>query len=734
MLNLGPFYKTFSVLILNQENATNYFCIISLILVSIMICMIFFAEKIKYSDKIFIICAIITILIFRSLSLYSDSQNPDEGQHLANAISISHNPRLWVSTDTTTFGPMCSLSILFIRFVINIFLLPIGKSIGITYFLLRLLNIIILSVSFVFLNKIFEKRLNKRIAWAISLFYVLFFSFNWDTNFQAFNSEYIYIIFITLSMYYLYKFMDNCKIIPLWISGFFCGIMPLVKLQTIPICMIVILWGLYLLLSKDNIKLFKKNINKKVSLIWYLGCVALPTFLLFFYLLLYKDGITNAYFYYIANANAHIGKFTIGQYIIHFFTKILPWLIEQKWYSTIFIIPCIAFLIIYNFRIFRISINSNWVFSCLLFLFGLLAVNHPMRLFPHYMLFLVIPAFIFIMETVVIISQSEYRKIEFLYSKINFHRNFINKNNVLIFIIIFVSLISFKSFPHNILTESILSSKGIVGSTMPYLSPVSQYIKNNTDVEDNIVVWGWEQRVFVFSNRKSATAQTDIQRLYYPYPKKNIEMYIADIHKNKPKFIIDIVAPRSFAYQDENDYSLEKHNQVWQAICDDYSLLFKIPVSGGSYKIYSNVKLNEIYKNLTQISKITIPLNISEISSNDINSIYLNNSNLVLECGSYDPHIIFKLNEPISLHNITFCNIKIKCSNNISGDLQIFYDFGDGFNEMNSFNAKIDILSEIDEIHYPIFDWKGRTNLLSFRIDPPNDSIFEIESIELIIK
>jgi hypothetical protein len=731
MLNLGPFYEVVSSWIINQKYAANIFCALAIILVLTLVCMIFLAEKIKYSRRIFIACAIITIIIFRALSLYDNIYNPDEGHHLTNSITLSHDLRPWVSTNSATTGPFTSLLILLFHSVVNLFLRPIGASLGMTYFFLSLMNIVILSTSFVVLNKLFEKKLNKNIAWSLSFFYVLFFSFSWHMDLQAFNSEYVSLFFISLSVYYLYKFMDNIKIIPLLMSGLFCGIMPFVKLQTIPLCAVLVLWGIFILLRKESIVIFKRNINKSFALIYYFGCIALPTILLVLYCLSYKDGIHNAWHYYIVDAASYVGEKSLGEYIVYFFTILLPWFLKEYWFSNIFIVSCLAFLIVFNFHVFRKQINSNWVFSCLLFLFSLLAILTPMRLFSHYILFLVIPAFLLIMESIVIINVTDYKKIEFPGFKIP---QLFSKINIISFVIIFFSIFLFKTFPHNILTQTVLSSKRIIGTVNTNLTQVSKYIAQNTSYSDCIVVWGWEGRIYVFSNRKAGTAITDTSGLYFPYPSKNIDMYISDIHRNKPKYIIDVVAPGSFRLEDENIYSLEKHDRVWQAIKNDYTLIEKIPVGKGSYKIYTNDVMN-IHRELTLISKINLPQNISDVSVNDINSVNINNGNLILECGTNDPHINFWLDKPINLVDYLFTTIKINCSNNIAGYFEVYYDFGDdGFSGVNSFSINIDILPQMTEIYCPISDFRGRKNLVAFRIDPPSGAIFEIESIELMGK
>jgi hypothetical protein len=120
-------------------------------------------------------------------------------------------------------------------------------------------------------------------------------------------------------------------------------------------------------------------------------------------------------------------------------------------------------------------------------------------------------------------------------------------------------------------------------------------IIQRTDPDDYIVVWGWEARINIYTNRRSATAQSDIARLktlWESYSHENVTNYINDIKMNRPKLIIDVVAPNSFAFSEEK-YALENYKEVWEAIKNDYELTDIYPVDSGSFKIYTR-KMNKV--------------------------------------------------------------------------------------------------------------------------------------------
>lgn len=322
------------------------------------------------------------------------------------------------------------------------------------------------------------------------------------------------------------------------------------------------------------------------ALILYFGVAALPSLLLFLYLLI-EGSVANFWFYFISNARAHIGSYSIGSYITYFILELMPFFLKFQWYDSIFIISFISLLLVKKLCSFQTHTNSDWIFSCIFFFSGIWAITQSRSMFFHYILFLVVPALILVNETLVVLSKESFKAFNFNGIKIPKKlQRLLSKENVVVLVGVCLSMVLFRSFSANVSTQTIFSTKTIVGRANPFLTEMSQYVVENTDKDDYIVVWGWEQRVLVLANRKSGTAQTDIQRLYPPYSERNIDMYIADIQKNKPKLIVDVVAPGSFNYFDKEIYSLEKHERVWAAIQNDYELTDVLASGDSTYRVY----------------------------------------------------------------------------------------------------------------------------------------------------
>jgi hypothetical protein len=216
-------------------------------------------------------------------------------------------------------------------------------------------------------------------------------------------------------------------------------------------------------------------------------------------------------------------------------------------------------------------------------------------------------------------------------------------------------------------------------------------------------------------------------------------------------------------YTNSNDGLLQIFYDYGSGIVEQYSSernipsdlnwsTIRLPVIGWDYeKSLKAIRIdppndtNFVIKNIKIISreekirfksiyKIVIPGDISQIPTIDIDSIIINDSILNLKCGTYDPQFVLITNKPLESRYSGELFVKINCSNSKSGILQFFYDYGDGFNEENSFLSDIEIISEMTEVYYPIVNWRDGEQLVSLRIDPPSGSLFQIESIEIVEK
>jgi hypothetical protein len=158
------------------------------------------------------------------------------------------------------------------------------------------------------------------------------------------------------------------------------------------------------------------------------------------------------------------------------------------------------------------------------------------------------------------------------------------------------------------------------------------------------------------------------------------------------------------------------------------SLFYKRDVKVNFYKIKDNRPYSDMRPVMVPKANIPIPQDITGILVNDVLSMDKTDEILTLHCGTYDPYICLLLQEPID--NPSNSVLEIKYSNSTAGTIQFFYDFGNGYNEIDSVPIRLDS-SEKSTLRVPVVNWQTGTKLVSIRIDPPNGTKFELESIWL---
>ena len=142
----------------------------------------------------------------------------------------------------------------------------------------------------------------------------------------------------------------------------------------------------------------------------------------------------------------------------------------------------------------------------------------------------------------------------------------------------------------------------------------------------------------------------------------------------------------------------------------------------GDLDLFGEIELN-------YIAHIPMSQDVSIGYINGLHSLDILDDSMVLYCGDDDPMVFFPLQEPITRPSDKLY-IEIECTNSKSGTLTIFYDLGEGLNETNKSRLIIKELPEMTKIRLRIIGWQAGANLYSIRIDPPDDTRFEIKSIK----
>lgn len=583
-LHYGPFYEEISRLFSSAKYLDPLLPLLAVCLLFVLLRWAWHAGKgnKKVGEIIFIGTGILIFFIYRGLSFYRDQLNPDEGMLLTAALGVASDGKLWVSADTTTLGPVCYSLIALMSKVVRF----LGLGGDVTYFLGRFTNTMLLTGTFFFLYKTSAKNISLRLSRMVLLFFVCFFSFNSNFDLHAYNTEFVFCFIFSVCLFLFYKIKGTARYGYLISAGALCGLLPYVKLQTIPMMAAYIAWVLYEMwrISKTPGAACPAMLTVKRCAVFISG-VLIPTLTLVAYCSTYESGLSNAWFFYVENASAHVDS----MFSLSFLGKVhqtLTGFIGLPWYNLLFV-PVLLSVVLLLFV--RPRLTADWVFSGLLLLATLFAMLRTGSFFYHYMVFLAVPSMFFLITTLRLVSDVTLPK----QSK---KTGRIKKENILLIVMLALWTVLFHGFFSNIRNQIKDNKQEIIGKNQ-LMSHMSQFIMQQTGSDDYIVVWGWEFRPYVYTNRRSATAQPNIERIWTVesdasgawggrYPRKNIDIFIHGLTANKPKLIIDIVAPGFFAFQEEK-YSIQNNKEIWAVIKDDYEIIFKYQVNGGTCEIYA---------------------------------------------------------------------------------------------------------------------------------------------------
>jgi hypothetical protein len=486
--------------------------------------------------------------------------------------------------DSTTLEPLCYL----LPALLAVVLIPLKGGYEITLFTGRLCGMLLLMGAVLFLHRVAVKHVAQQFARLLTLAVVVYFSFSWNYEVQAYNSEYLFLFFSCAYLYVLETMEEKPKASSIALAGLLIGLFPYIKLQVLPMAATLGLWTIYVLVKATTIEEGNTVAARRQAFKWVgIYCIAalVPTVLLVGYVSTYPDGLSQATLFYLKNAAAHTTLPLISRQFINRSIATLGGFCFTPWMgAALTTVVCFAatmglFAVLFRresgFLATIKTLDITWRFSLLLLLAALFAVARPGSGFGHYILFLVVPAFCFGMHTLRIADRwlsIESMRLVFCGALILF-------------------MACFWAAPGN-LSQAVKQIEGIdaqrsVGS----FSQLLRLIVDKTSPDDAIVVWGWEARINLYTQRRSATAQSDIQRLVSHYPRENTRIYIADILRIKPKLIVDVVAPGSFNYQDAAQYGIQAHGDVYAAIQDRYVLKDVITVEqankSGSYRVFT---------------------------------------------------------------------------------------------------------------------------------------------------
>jgi len=92
---------------------------------------------------------------------------------------------------------------------------------------------------------------------------------------------------------------------------------------------------------------------------------------------------------------------------------------------------------------------------------------------------------------------------------------------------------------------------------------------------DALTVWGWRAELHVYSGLPQGTREAHTQWLIEPVPQRDYyrQRYLADLARIKPRFFVDAVGPRGFAYTDRASAGHETFAALGDLVGKQYTFL-----------------------------------------------------------------------------------------------------------------------------------------------------------------
>lgn len=546
-------------------------CYVVLILLN-FVAVILYIKKIEKYDSlynlIFPIFLIIFIFVERYFSFFCNITNIDESFHLAIALKFVRGHDFWIDIDPSSVGPVNTL-------IFSLVYAFIGEM---NYLVAKVSGFLILAISSLCLYFGFQKLASNR---CLSQLLVSCFACYMVQPIPAmvvsYNSEYSIILLLSIwvFLYSRYQLGSVYKCL----SYIVLGLMPFAKMQCCPVCLFLIIFMLTNEMIQNKDQHFISKIRNLSKFIFF---ISIPTVFVLLDSAIHGSFVWFVRFY-ILNMISYVNNVpnpneTMMNSFVHFWT-----------HNNFLIIFSVINILLILINLFQKNYKD------LILCFGVISLSiyetiKPAYLFWHYTNIMLVP----LLLGIALLCKFELKNI--ILSKIEYL--------LLTFLIIYSSydIYYFDSYHETKKSVVINSYENSVWTN------IASYLKQNSMATDTMVVWGWCDKIYVYSQIPAGTAEIAIggfipsEFINRTYPAYTKEKFLADLIQNKPKFIIDTPSPITDFY-DDYKYSIKNYADIYDYVSANYHI-------SNTYNVLSNNNkcLDEVFdgKNNQRVCKINV--------------------------------------------------------------------------------------------------------------------------------
>ncbi len=583
---------------------------------------------------------ILIIFTFRyDLIRYSIALNPDEAQFVAAAMRMVEFGWSFDAVDNGSSGPINTLILTW----------PYFLGLDINMATARITDALLVTITTFFIYKIlFEVSKTVFLPLVLSSIMLMFYANTSFFDFAHYSSEKLSTAILVASLYYILKITlaksySKELLLNVAIIAFLLGCIPLAKLQAAPLAFFI---GVYLLIVIS----LNKNLNRyRLKIVIITVVLALLPLILFILPVYLRGNILDFYHGYISWALNYVSQpLTLDAF--------MGMVLTDGNYSRVFRYTMIGSVILFAITMIiqiykrQYKVDDNYrltFFIALVISLGLsyYIIIKPGRAFTHYLNFIL-----------------PFSALLFAYLCLHFIKlmevlNFNKTKNIIFFLSILVILnFSFKSMYNK--TNYLIAStdKGMI-----YKRDLLKWL--NPQEDDTLLVWGWMCELYIDTGIAPATKElTSYNQIYKPNPYEFYkERYLKDFKNSSPKFVIDAVAPGSFAFTNIQTQSIKNYKELFEIINNNYTLVTKKENFEKCPRLY--IKNSE----LGYLNNDIIPSKViaSDTLSDEFDVMNLFDNSVFESCKDYWllpdgklGNIVFKFDKAVNIDKMLLLNTK----------------------------------------------------------------------------
>jgi hypothetical protein len=502
-------------------------CYVVAVSLLVWACFRFSPLKIKYVPHAFLGLNLLFFLVCRlSIFQYDLILNPDEALMAANAMKARYGWLNWNIVDPLTAGPLAS----------SILAWPRIFGGDITLFSTRLTGAI-LGWSFLSLLFLTALRLASVAASIVAIFpFFLFLGSSTYFDFVHYTSEHLSLFLLATAIYALAASFRINSMTWLLASAFALGLVPFAKLQAAPLGAIV---GTFVIARAFKIEAWRLSSWQRLGIVTVTALMPAIIFLMPLVLLGEIDDFFKSYLLQqslrIENWSDQVPK------MAHSTSSFMNLLAANLALVISGIFACVS-----SKRSTTPPRNSSIQIWFLALALALVPVTYavvaaPGRNYTHYLLF-----FLPTLALLCVVALS--------YVSLDWHARKVA------LVAPFIAAVAIM-FPRNVWEQAsnpVLRAEGafLQGHAFDVSRPL-QWL--NPTPEDLIVCWGWRAECYVDNGLRAATRDATNENQLYDTALKDYfrDRFLREFTKTPPDFIIDVVAPGSFRFNNPETQSIE---------------------------------------------------------------------------------------------------------------------------------------------------------------------------------